>query len=112
MVTNKPSSILLTTQVQETLHQARKMEQVANSFARFAASLIRVPILLCQTLTLVLAVPFVGAHALTALLDRSAERMDRTLESRLSHQVRARPGILSKPVSSSSGSFLRPSPIT
>ena len=86
------------------------MEQVANSFARFAASLIRVPVLLCQTLTLVLALPFVGAHALTALLDRSAERMDRTVESRLSRPVRARPAALPKPVSSGMGGSLRPSP--
>ena len=47
--------------------------------------------------TLVLAVPFVGAHALTALLDRSAERMDKALESKLAPAIRQRPAILPKP---------------
>lgn len=94
MAVNKSSSLLLKTQVQETIQQAREMEEVGENLARLGVSLLRVPILVCQTLTLILALPFVGAHALTGVLDRGTERVDRSLDARLAKIARPRPVVL------------------
>lgn len=95
---NMSSSFLLKTQVQATVRQAGRMGDVATSLMLLGAGLMRLPILACQTATLALAIPFVGAHALTGLLDRSANRLDSAVDSRLNRGgMKARPVVLPKP---------------
>lgn len=114
MALNRNASYILNAQVEATLHQARQMEEVADSFARLGISLVRIPVLLCQSLALLFALPFVGFQALTGILDRSAGRMDRVVDTRLSKINKVRPLTLPKPSSSTypqpaAATTLRPS---
>jgi hypothetical protein len=109
MAINRGTASVLRIEVEATLQQAKRMEEVLDSLARFGASLVRLPVLLLQALTLVLALPFAGAHALTGLLDRSATRLDKAVDGRLAKVSKAKPVVLPRATSAGTASTLRPS---
>ena len=97
MASNQSSSLLLKTQVQATVSQVRRMGDVATSLMLLVAGLLRLPILVCQMATLLLALPFVGAHAFTGLLDRTAGKIDSAVDARLGRSAKPKPVVLSRP---------------
>ena len=97
MATTKISAAILDAQVDATLQQARQMEEVVDSLARFGVSLLRLPVLMAQALTLLCALPFVGCSALTGVLDRTVARMNRSVDARVAKVGRTRPVVPARP---------------
>ena len=100
MASNQSSSLLLRTQVQATVSQVRRMGDVATSLMLLAAGLMRLPILVCQMSTLLLALLFVGAQSFTGLLDRTAGKIDNAVDTRLGRSAKPKPVVMSRPAAS------------
>lgn len=67
---NGNMSQVLATQWDATFRQIRATGRVAVTFGHFAASLVRIPLLMLQAVTLALALPFAAAQAVTGWLSR------------------------------------------